>query len=363
MMENLIRYLNERSKLFLITLSLGLVLLLGGLDYLTGPEISVPIFYLIPISLATWFGGSWVGVGVSLVSAIIGLCLDLILRPSFSHPAIPYWNMLARLSLFLIVTYILAKLKTAQYLREELHHFILHDLGTPLGTIILALSILQSDANDEITGTERRMLVQSALTSGQWMSTLISSLLNLSRLEDGRMPLQISEIAVKELVELSLAQVALQAEHNQLTLATELSADVESFCADRELTIRVLVNLLGNAIKYSPAGSVITVRGVPAGANMVAFSVSDQGPGIPKQWAGRVFDKFVQVQARQAGAAVGSGLGLTFCQLAVEAQGGHISLESSPGQGTTITFTLPATNRYSAEAHLAGLRKGSSLET
>lgn len=340
MMDRVIKYVSEQSKLFLTILSLVLVLLLGGLDHLTGPEISVPVYYLIPISLAAWFGGGWAGFGVSIASALTGLSIDLILRSSYSHPAIPYWNMLARLSLFLIVTYILAKLQAARRLREELQYFIVHDLGAPLGVIILALGTLQ-DGSGELNETERHMLVKSALTSSRWMSTLINSLLNLSRLESGLMPLQISEVNVKELVDLSLEQVALQAEQNQLTLATELSADIEDLCADHELTVRVLVNLLGNAIKYSPAGSVITVRVAPVGARMVAFSVSDQGPGIPKEWAGKIFDKFVQVQARQAGAAIGTGLGLTFCQLAVKAQGGHILLESSPEQGTTVTFTLP----------------------
>jgi len=179
------------------------------------------------------------------------------------------------------------------------------------------------------------------------------------RLESGLMPLQISEVNVKELVDLSLEQVALQAEQNQLTLATELNTDIERICADRELTVRVLVNLLGNAIKFSPASSVITVSVASTEANMLAFSVADQGPGIPKQWVRKAFDKFAQIEARQAGAAVGSGLGLTFCQLAVEAQGGRISLKSDSGQGTTVTFTLPTIMQPSTEAnwiYLSGKR-------
>ncbi|GIK42918.1 MAG: hypothetical protein BroJett011_67510 [Chloroflexota bacterium] len=346
MSERVRKYLNQQPRLFLLIASFVAVILLGGLDYLTGPEIFVPVFYLIPVSLAAWFGGSWAGVGVAVASALTGLSIDLILRSPSSHPAIPYWNMLARLGLFLIVAYILAKLQVARRLREELQHFVVHDMGAPLGVIILALGALQDDTV-EINETERRMLVKSALASSQWMSTLINSLLNLSRLESGPMPLQISKVAVKELVELSLEQVALQAEQNQLTLATELSADIADLCADRDLTVRVLVNLLGNAIKFSPPGSVITVRVAPIGTNMLAFSVADQGPGIPKQWVGKVFDKFAQIEARQVGAAVGSGLGLTFCQLAVEAQGGSISLKSAPDQGTTVTFTLPATTRHS----------------
>jgi signal transduction histidine kinase len=96
---------------------------------------------------------------------------------------------------------------------------------------------------------------------------------------------------------------------------------------------------------------------------MLAFSTTDQGPGIPKQWVGKVFDKFVQIETRQAGVAVGSGPGLTFCHLAVEAQGGRISLKSDIGQGTTMTFTLPATTRHSTKIHRVKPGEDNSLET
>jgi hypothetical protein len=90
-MDRVAKYFKKQLKLFLVIASFGVVMLLGGLDYLTGSEIFVPIFYLIPVSLAAWFGGGWAGIGVSIVSALIGLSIDLILRSPYSHPA----NMLA----------------------------------------------------------------------------------------------------------------------------------------------------------------------------------------------------------------------------------------------------------------------------
>lgn len=347
-MDIAIGYLGQQPRLFLIMASFVLVLLLGGLDYLTGPEVFVPIFYLIPVSLAAWFGGGWAGVGISIASVLTGLSLDLVLR-SYSHPAIPYWNALVRLSFFFIVTYTLANLQATRRLREELQHFIVHDLGAPLSVIILALGALQTEAQEK--NPSQQWLVKNALASSQWMATLINSLLDLSRLENRQMPLQMSEVKVTELVDRAFEQVSLRAEQNQITLASELNPDTESIYADRELTARILINLLGNAIKFSPMGSVITVRVVPTQADMVAFSVTDQGPGIPKKWVGKVFDKFVQIQARQAGDSVGNGMGLTFCRLAVKTQGGQISLESRP-RGTTVTFTLPTRMRPSTEAPL-----------
>ena len=155
------------------------------------------------------------------------------------------------------------------------------------------------------------------------------------------MPLQPGMVSVKELVEQSLQQVLVWAGRNRVTLSFEPDANVETVYTDRAVTIRVLVNLLSNAIKFSSPGSVVTVRASPSDTNMAALSVTDQGRGIPKEWANKVFDKFVQVEAQRAGSTVGSGLGLNFCRLAVEAQGGHIWLQSETSKGTTITFTLP----------------------
>jgi signal transduction histidine kinase len=109
--------------------------------------------------------------------------------------------------------------------------------------------------------------------------------------------------------------------------------------ADPSLTQRIVVNLLNNAIKFSPQGGVITLQAAHASEGTVTISVHDQGPGIPVAWQRRVFAKYGQVSGGKSG---GSGLGLTFCKLAVEAQDGRIWLESEAGNGTTLHFSLPA---------------------
>ena len=105
--------------------------------------------------------------------------------------------------------------------------------------------------------------------------------------------------------------------------------------------MRVLVNLLSNAIKYSPAGAVVTLAASSPHPRRVVLAVTDHGPGVPRAWLKRAFDKFEQVGARKAGAAVGSGLGLAFCKLAVAAQGGRIWMESEPGVRTVVSVELP----------------------
>jgi signal transduction histidine kinase len=337
----LLEHLGKRSRPLLIALGLAFVLLLGAIDYLTGAEISFSIFYLLPISVVAWLVGRAAGIVMSAAGATTWFVADMLAEHVYSHPAIPYWNAIMRLGFFLVVTHTLTGLRASRERQEELGHFIVHDLRSPLGTVMTGLQFLQDTAG-ETMDTAQRGLVETCLTSCNRMMTLVNSLLDLARLESGHMPVQLREVKVKELVESSLEQVGVWAKAHSVSLAAELEAREEVVWADMTLTMRILVNLLSNAIRFSPAGSEVTVRVAPSDASMLAFSVTDQGCGIPPEWVGKVFDKFAQVEAQKAGRAIGSGLGLTFCRLAVEAQGGRIWLESEVDKGTTVSFTLPA---------------------
>lgn len=138
-----------------------------------------------------------------------------------------------------------------------------------------------------------------------------------------------------------MQQQSLWAQQQGVSLTTQVDTGAGHVFADEALILRVLLNLIGNAIKASPQGSAITVRVAPHESCQVVFSVADQGPGVPKEWATKVFDRYAQVEIRKARGTVGTGLGLTFCKLAVEAHSGRIWLESEPPQGTTLFFTLP----------------------
>jgi two-component system, sensor histidine kinase and response regulator len=110
---------------------------------------------------------------------------------------------------------------------------------------------------------------------------------------------------------------------------------------DRDITHRIFVNLLGNAIKFSPGGTTIDI-GISSIGTDVRVTVIDQGYGVPPDYHQRIFEKFGQVESRKEGKMYSTGLGLTFCKLAVEAHGGRIGLESEVGKGSTFWFTLPA---------------------
>ncbi|HOJ23186.1 MAG TPA: DUF927 domain-containing protein, partial [Armatimonadota bacterium] len=210
---------------------------------------------------------------------------------------------------------------------------------------------------DELAQVDPREAGEIALISAERMKHLIDALLDISRMEGDRMPIHLADLNPCQLADGALNQVSLWARNARVSLARDYHPDAKPVRADRALAERVLVNLLGNALRHSPPETVITLR-VANVAGGVAFSISDQGPGIPAEWLSRIFDKFTQVAARKSGAAVGTGLGLTFCRHAVEAQGGRIGIESQEGKGTTVTVTFPAAPASQADPMEGALMAG-----
>lgn len=339
-----------------LSISLALVVIIAICDYLTGADLSFTIFYLFPVVLITWTCGRAAGIVLSVTCALAWLGTELLTISSdglhhpllfwldaphlYSRPWIPFWNALASLCIYLIITYILASLRALVDRQVQMTHFLVHDLRSPLTNVLSGMQTLQAIEDDRLDA-ESREIVGLAVTSGNRMLSMINSLLDSASLSRKHMQLECQEVTPASLIHASLAQVSLWASQNDVRLRTECPDDAPSLYADPEISTRVLVNVLGNAIKYSPGGSEVLVRIAPHDEAHLAVSVIDHGPGIPPEWADKVFDRFAQVEGRKAGALVGTGLGLAFSRLAVEAQGGKIWLESEVGHGTTVTFTLP----------------------
>jgi signal transduction histidine kinase len=237
----------------------------------------------------------------------------------------------------------LSALRVSQDRQEELGQFIVHDLRSPLFGIMAGLETLQGIGSEKLDSDQIEVL-ELCMRSCDQMVTLINSLLDLSRLEMGQMPLQLCQVSVKDLIESSLKQVRLWAGQKHVTLKSHLEDRVGTVKTDLEVTIRVIVNLLSNAIKFSQPGSAVNIHVAPADGSMAVFTIIDQGQGIPEEWADKLFHKYSQLEARTVGGVPGSGLGLAFCGLAVEALGGRIRVRSGIGKGTIVSFTLPLTS-------------------
>jgi two-component system, sensor histidine kinase and response regulator len=161
-------------------------------------------------------------------------------------------------------------------------------------------------------------------------------------MEDGFLGLEYQDLSPTDLVERALAEIETLAGAKGLSLIRNFPADPVTFFGDAEKLRRTLVNLLGNAIRFTPQGGAITVSIEPeAGERMLTFRVSDTGPGIPAEAFDRIFEKFGQVEAAANGQKLSTGLGLTFCKMAVETHGGQIWVESELDRGSTFSFSIP----------------------
>lgn len=230
--------------------------------------------------------------------------------------------------------------KVAERLRQDLASMMVHDLRSPLTSIITSIDMILRGVVGGVSEKQREIL-KICLASAQNLLNLISLLLDISRLEDGAMPIEVSSVEVAPLVQRALETVRPIAHDKRITIQVLCDPDTPRVCADAELILRVLQNLLDNAVKYSPADEGVLLTVSLHEPSLVRFSIRDNGIGIKASDLEMIFLKFAQAgNQRQKG----SGLGLTFCKLVVEAHGGRIWVESAPGKGSTFHFTLPVAN-------------------
>ncbi len=228
--------------------------------------------------------------------------------------------------------------------RDEVTHLMVHDLRSPMVSITGALDLLA--ASRELAPQDER-LVQMARRNAARQNALIDSILDIWQLEEGAFPQHRTRVALGTLVADALRLAEPRAQGRRLALVADVPGDLPEAWVDPGLAERVLGNLVGNAIKFSPeGGGAVTVSARSAGADGIQVSVSDSGPGIDAALKPRLFSRF----APGAHAARGSGLGLAFCRLAVEASGGRIWLEERPGPGALFVFSLPAAPAQPSQA-------------
>jgi PAS domain S-box-containing protein len=235
----------------------------------------------------------------------------------------------------LIVLEDVTRERALQRMRDDLTHTMVHDLRNPLNIVSGSLDMLEDSLQSSPTSEDGQVL-KIAKQSTERMLNMINGILSISRLESGRMPLNRTTVDVSEIVKSVFdAQVPL-AREKDLQLEFAAVDDIPKVEVDTELVERVFQNLLGNAIKFTPSGGKIAVT-LKEVEDDLHVAVSDSGPGIPQEISDQLFEKFVTGMQIEKG----SGLGLAFCRMAVEAHGGQIWVESNPEDGATFHFTLP----------------------
>ena len=239
--------------------------------------------------------------------------------------------------------------KQAELLRDDLTGMIVHDLRTPLTSLLSGLQALRYLGGHEAAEQE---ILENAIGGGETLLGMINDLLDISKLESGSLVLSKKSIHPADVIEWALTHTAPLAKQSGLRVARNLPPDLPFVEADEDTLRRSLVNLLGNALKFTPRGGIVTVA---ASYDLVEcaiiFVVGDTGEGIPAHQVRRIFDKFGQVESRKAGRKMSTGLGLTFCKLVAEAHGGRIWVESKLGKGSRFLFTIPMGNAQTEGRH------------
>ena len=227
-------------------------------------------------------------------------------------------------------------------LRNDLADMLVHDLRSPLSMVASSLELARADLDDGNAAHVDHIL-SLAQKSVHHLLTMINDLLDISRLESGMLPLYIQPVDTGLLLKAVTTRLTPPAQAAGLALDVSIEPNLPLLCVDLSLIDRVIHNLVDNALKFTPEGGRIELSATCDPSDQtenVLIRVSDTGPGIPPEVHARLFQKFQQVSAI-SGRRPGSGLGLLFCRLAVEAHGGTIQIESWPGQGSTFLVRLP----------------------
>ncbi len=229
------------------------------------------------------------------------------------------------------------QLRKLEELRDNLVHMIVHDLRNPLTGISGFLDYALELEKGTLTEGGLKFL-QIARRSATTVIEMVSAVLDVSKMEAGEMKLHLAECdLVRVAADLVSSMESLKEEREIILDAPSAPVIV---VADGDLLLRTIQNLLGNALKFTPSDGWIRL-GIEPDDNHVCVKVRDNGPGIPAEYRERIFEKFGQVETRANGQKYSTGLGLTFCKLAVEAHGGSIGVESEVGKGSTFWFVLP----------------------
>lgn len=261
-----------------------------------------------------------------------------------SWPSTP-WDIGADILIgILILAFILLReytkntVERVDALRETLNQAIIHDLKNPMTSIIGGISVVLEEDLDEAA---KGKLLRIALHSCHLQMELLETLVDTSRLEFGELAPRLGPIRGKALVESCLKEIGGLASHLGVVIEkSEKMSGSGTFVGDEDLLRRVLINLLQNAVKYTPKGGAVSLS-ITEEPDAIAMVVRDSGIGLSREQIARLFKKYYRVEGGDQSVRRGSGIGLYFSKLVVEAHGGTIAVDSKPGSGTVVQIRLP----------------------
>lgn len=249
------------------------------------------------------------------------------------------------------------ELKNIDAMKSEFVSVASHELRTPLAAIKNSIQLILSGKTGEINENQTKFLSMAERNINR-LTNILNNLLNLSKIESGKVELKFEDVALKSLIELTASSLRPQADGKSIAIEVEVPEDLPAAFADKDKIEQVLVNLIGNAIKFTPERGKIIVLAKTFSeereggiVNKISVSVRDTGIGIPAEHLNSVFEKFHQVEDSLHRSTGGTGLGLAITKGLVEAHQGKIWVESEVEKGSTFTFTLPVSEGERREPH------------
>jgi len=231
----------------------------------------------------------------------------------------------------------LIQLEEVEHLRDSLVHMIIHDIRSPLTVLISNLAFFEMDTLKKMDEEEADAL-NDMVGAAQTMNTMVSSVLDISKLELGEFPLEYKRCDLNDLANDVTEQMKSLTQHLNIQVTCLKKNNILN--CDHEIVKRIIINILSNAIKYSKTNDSIYLT-IDQDETMAKISISDNGPGIPEKYYKIIFDKFGQVKSKHDINRSSYGLGLAFCKLAVDAHGGEIGVKSNKDRGCQFWFSLP----------------------
>jgi len=353
-------------RTIIIGLTGAFTLLLGFADHASGYEISFSIFYLIPISVAAWFIGTTAGLAISLLSAVTWFLNDAVLgEHAYSHYLIPYWNAFMRLALFAIVTIMLARLRAGErreraahdelalsysaldelrkqqlLIKDQILSNVSHELRTPLTAVHQFVTILLDGLAGELDPQQKEYL-EIARRNVVQLNEMIQDLLEATRADAGKLSVDPASVALHDVVTEVVRTLQSRAAELGIALEYEGTDALPPVFADAARIRQILINLIDNALKFTPSGGRVTVQTALRDAAYAQVSVSDTGKGIAPDVEEKLFQRLFQGARESAASRQGLGLGLYICRELVTLQGGQIGVETELGRGSRFSFSLP----------------------
>jgi two-component system sensor histidine kinase KdpD len=334
-----------KSKVYPYLVSAGMVLIMTLLGEFLKRKLeptNIVMFYLLAVVIAA----IRLGQGPAIVTSVLSvLAFDFFLVPPYLTLNVHHFEYLFTFAAFLIVGLIVSTLTSkvrAQIIQrqtEKLHSALLnsisHDLKTPLVTITGTLSALL-DNKSRLDAQQRNELLETAREESERLNRIVNNLLDMTRTESGVLRISKKPCDLRDFIGTCLEQ--LKDKIGSRSVKINIPKDMPELAVDFPYMLKAFLNVVDNALKYSPGGSSIEIE-ASYNENKVQVSVRDHGYGIPKEDLGRIFDKFYRVQRAQD--VQGTGLGLSISKNIIEAHAGHISAESIPGKGATFIIELP----------------------